>query len=188
MTRLFAVVYQGDDEHAPVYGAGVLSFELKDTASLVSSIEITNAKTLKQRIAAYLTFISFVFAPLREEYLKNLRVDYQTEYENLVLSGVLNGRDGARDFFLVSGVHEKGFPWGDDESFWDVLLAVGDGNGGYVKYGITDHALEGLRLDVEHGSYRYRGPIFALGSGFVTSFSQMRAGAASGPVRGRLRD
>ena len=177
MTRLFAVVYQGDDEHAPVYGAGVLYFALKDTASLVSSIEITNAKTLKQRIAAYLTFMSFVVAPLREEYLKNLRVDYQTEYENLVLSGVLNGRDGAREFFLVSGVHEKGFPWGDDESFWDVLLAVGDGNGGYVKYGITDHALEGLRLDVEHGSYRYRGPIFALDSGFAASFSQMRAGA-----------
>lgn len=177
MTRLFTIVYQGDDERGAVYGAGVLRFELKDVASLVSSIELSNAQSLKQRVAAYLTFVSFVFAPLREEYLRNLRIDYQTEYENLVLSGVLNGRHGPREFFLVSGVHEKGFPWGDEESFWDVLLAVSDGNGGYARYGITDHALEGLRLDVENGTYRYRGPIFALDGDFAASFSQMRAGA-----------
>ena len=177
MPRLFTVVYRGDDERGPVYGAGVLRFELKDVPSLVSSIEISNAKSLKQRVAAYLAFVSFVFAPLREEYLKSLRIDYQTEYENLVLCGVLNGCQGPREFFLVSGLHEKGFPWGDGESFWDVLLAVSDGNGGYAKYGITDHALEGLRLDVENGKYRYSGPIFALDCGFAASFSQMRDGA-----------
>lgn len=178
MTCLFTVVYQGDDERAPVYGAGILRFKLKDVQSLLSSMEVINAKSLKQKIAAYLAFMSFVCAPLREEYLKNLRIDYETEYENLVLSGKLNGPDGQRNFFLVSGVHEKGFPWGDDESFWDVILAVGDDNGGYLKFGITDHALKGLHLDVENGKYLYSGDIFALKSGFAASFSQMRKGAS----------
>lgn len=177
MTRLFTIIYQGDNEQAPIYGAGELRFQLKDAPSLVSSIKVINPKSLKQRVAAYLAFASFVCAPLREEYLKNLRVTYETEYENLVLSGVLNSPEGPRDFFLVSGVHEKGFPWGDSESFWDVILAVGDGNAGYRRYGITDHALEGLELDVEHGKYHYSGAIFELEGDYAASFSQMRDGA-----------
>ena len=178
MTRLFTIVYQGDNEHAPIYGAGELRFRLEDVPSLLMSIEIVDPKSLKQRVVAYMAFVSFVCAPLREEYLKNLRVTYETEYENLVLSGVLNGPDGPRDFFLVSGVHEKGFPWGDGGSFWDVILAIGDGSGGYLRYGITDHALEGLKLDVEHGKYRYSGTVFALEGNYAASFSQMRAGAS----------
>ncbi|MHC4557931.1 MAG: DUF362 domain-containing protein [Planctomycetota bacterium] len=178
MTRLFTIVYQGDNEQAPIYGAGELRFQLEDVPSLLASIEVIDPKSLKQRFMAYLAFISFVCAPLRDEYLKNLRVTYETEYENLVLSGVLNGPDGPRDFFLVSGVHEKGFPWGDGESFWDVILAIGDGSGGYLRYGITDHALEGLKLDVEHGKYRYSGTLFTLEGNYAASFSQMRAGAS----------
>ncbi|UCG57412.1 MAG: DUF362 domain-containing protein, partial [Phycisphaerales bacterium] len=177
MTQLFTIIYKGDNEQAPIYGAGLLRFLLRDAASLAASIKVVNPKSLKQRVMAYLAFVSFVCAPLREEYLKNLRVTYETEYENLVLSGVLNGPDGPRDFFLVSGVHEKGFPWGDGGSFWDVILAVGDGNGGYVRYGITDHALKGLKLDVENGRYRYRGALFALEGNYAASSSEMRAGA-----------
>lgn len=173
MTRLFTIIYKGDNEQAPIYGAGELRFDLKDVPSLVSSIHVVNPKSLKQRIMAHLAFISFVCAPLREEYLKNLRINYETEYENLVLSGVVDGPEGPRDFFLVSGVHEKGFPWGDSESFWDVILAVADGRGGFRRYGITDRALEGLDLDVEHGTYRYDGPLFALDDDYAASFSQM---------------
>ena len=178
MTRLFTVIYKGNNEQAPIYGSGELRFDLKNAPSLLASIEVVEPKSLKQRIMAYLAFVSFVFAPLREEYLKNLRVTYETEYENLVLSGVLNGSDGPRDFFLVSGVHEKGFPWGDDESFWDVILAISNGSGGYLRYGITDHALEGLKLDVEHGKYSYSGTLFALEGNYAASFSQMRHGAS----------
>ncbi len=177
MTRLFTVIYKGENEHAPIYGAGELRFDLKDVPSLLASIEVVDPKSLKQRVMAYLAFVSFVCAPLREEYLKNLRIEHETEYDNLVLSGVLNGPDGPRDFFLVSGVHEKGFPWGDGESFWDVILAVADGNGGYRRYGVTDRALEGLELDVEHGTYRYSGTLFALDGDYAASFSRMRESA-----------
>jgi uncharacterized protein (DUF362 family) len=173
MTRLFTIIYEGDNQQAPICGAGELRFDLKDVPSLLASIEVVDPKSLKQRVMAYLAFVSFVCAPLREEYLKNLRIDHETEYDNLVLSGVLNGPDGPRDFFLVSGVHEKGFPWGDGESFSDVILAVADGDGGYRRYGITDRALEGLELDVEHGMYRYSGAIFALDGNYAACFSQM---------------
>ena len=35
--------------------------------------------------------------------------------------------------------NDKGFPWGDGEIFWDVLLVIGD-----TRYAITDRVLEGL--------------------------------------------
>ena len=178
MTRLFTIIYKGNDEHAPVYGAGLLRFHFEDLPSMLASMDVVDPKSLKQEFMAYLAFASFVCAPLREEYLKNLRIQHETEYDNLVLSGVLKCPDGDRDFFLVSGVHEKGFPWGDGESFWDVILAIADGNGGYVRYGITERALEGLKLDVENGTYRYSGALFALDGKYSASFSQMRKGAS----------
>ena len=173
MTRLFTIIYEGDNEQAPIYGAGELYFDLKDVPSLLASMEVVDPRSLKQTVTAYLAFVSFFLAPLRSEYLKNLRIEHETEYDNLVLCGVLDGPAGPRDFFLVSGVHEKGFPWGDGESFSDVILAIADG-GGYRRYGVTDRALEGLKLDVEHGKYRYRGPLFAIDGDYSASFWQMR--------------
>ena len=89
-------------------------------------------------------------------------------------------QDGAeKEFFLVSGKHDKGFPWGDDEIFWDVLLVIGDASGGYRKYCMSDRVLPGMELNVQEGSYRYQGPIFALPEGYATSFSHMRNKDAS---------
>ena len=177
MTRLFTTIYRGEDEKAPVYGAGVLYFKLKDAPSLLASMKVVGAASVWQKVAAYSAFSSFAYGALRDEYLKDLRLLYNTQYENLVLSGVLRGEDGPKPFFLVSGVHDKGFPWGDGETFWDVMLAIEDGNGGYRKYCITDRVLEGLYLDVERGTYRYRGPLFKLERGYGASFSEMRSGA-----------
>ena len=175
MTRLFTTIYRGEDEKAPVYGAGVLYFKLKDAPSLLASMKVVGAASVWQKVAAYSAFSSFAYGALRDEYLKDLRFLYNTQYENLVLSGVLRGEDGPKSFFLVSGVHDKGFPWGDGETFWDVMLAIEDGNGGYTKYCISDRVLEGLYLDVERGTYRYRGPLFKLERGYGASFSEMRA-------------
>lgn len=177
MTRLFTTLYRGDDDQAPVYGAGELYFKLLDAPSMMASMKVVGAASIWQEVAAYTAFASFAYGALRDEYLKDVRLFYDTQYENLVLSGVLQGEDGPRPFFLVSGVHDKGFPWGDGETFWDVMLAIEDGNGGYTKYCITDRVLEGLQLDVERGTYRYRGPLFALDTGHSASFSEMRSGA-----------
>jgi len=177
MTRLFTTIYRGEDDQAPIYGAGILSFKLMDAPSMMASMKVVGAASIWQEVAAYTAFSSFAYGALRDEYLKDIRLFYDTQYENLVLSGMLQGEDGPKPFFLVSGVHDKGFPWGDGETFWDVMLAIDDGNGGYTKYCITDRVLEGLHLDVERGTYRYHGPIFALEDGYSASFSEMRSGS-----------
>jgi uncharacterized protein (DUF362 family) len=177
MTRLFTIIYRGEDEQAPMYGAGILSFKLMDAPSMMASMKVVGAASIWQEVAAYTAFSSFAYGALRDEYLKDVRLFYDTQYENLVLSGMLQGENGPKPFFLVSGVHDKGFPWGDGETFWDVMLAIGDGNGGYARYCITERVLGGLQLDVERGTYRYRGPIFALETGYSASFSEMRSGA-----------
>jgi uncharacterized protein (DUF362 family) len=177
MTRLFTIIYRGEDEQTPVYGAGILSFKLMDAPSMMASMKVVGAASIWQEVAAYTAFSSFAYGALRDEYLKDVRLFYDTQYENLVLSGMLQGEDGPKSFFLVSGVHDKGFPWGDGETFWDVMLAIEDGKGDYQRYCITDRVLEGLHLDVERGTYRYRGPLFALDDGYSVSFSEMRSGA-----------
>jgi len=180
MTTLFTTVRCGEDEHAPLYGAGELRFNLADAPALSASIEVEGASAWWQTVSAKLAFASFAFGALRDEYLKDVRLLYDARYENLVLSGCVQRGDGTDvPFFLVSGVHDRGFPWGDGELFWDVLLVVGDGQGGYKRYCITDRVLEGLEVDVPRGVYRYRGQIFALVDGCSTSFSEMRVGAVN---------
>ena len=179
MTTLFTILYRGPDEQAPVYAAGVLTFDLKNAPALVASMKVDGTNSLLQKAAAYTAFASFAYGALRDEYLQGVRLLYDTRYENLVLSGRMRRADGAEvPFFLGSGVHERGFPWGDGELFSDVLLVVGDGKGGFQRFCITDRTLEGLFLDISGGVYRYHGPLFAITDGYSTSFSRMRAGAS----------
>ena len=158
---MFTLVYRGEDEHCPVYGAGELYFPLVGAPALIGSMTIEGTTSLWRKAAALTAFTSFAYGALREEYLKDVRLFYDTQYENLILAGALQPSDGAEaSFFFVSGVHERGFPWGDTGIFWDVLLVIGNGKGGYERYGVTDLVLEGLELDVAKGTYRYRGPLF----------------------------
>ena len=163
MTCLFTTVYSGADETAPVYGRGELRFRMADLPAMLASMTVTGAAGWSQELAARVAFASFAWGQLRDEYLNKIRLFYDTRYENLAASGRLRSASGDAPFFLVSGVHDKGFPWGDGELFWDVLLAIGDGRGGYRRYAITDRVLSGLRLDIREGTYRYTGPLFALG-------------------------
>jgi uncharacterized protein (DUF362 family) len=175
MTTLFTIVYRGEDEHSPVYGAGELYFSLSDAPALIASMKVEGTTSWWKKAAALTAFTSFAYGVLRDEYLRGVRLFYDTQYENLALAGSLQASGGIEvPFFFVSGVHERGFPWGDTGIFWDVLLAVGDGKGGYDRYCITDLVLEGLELDVPQGTYRYRGPLFKLTEGYSASFSQMR--------------
>jgi uncharacterized protein (DUF362 family) len=168
MTWLFTTVYRGDSAGAPIYGAGILTFKIRDLPSMVASMKVTHPSSWAQKLAGYKAFALFVFRNLEKEYMTGLDVFYETNYENLVLSGNL--------FFLVSGVHEKGFPWGDGESFSDVLLAIDDGAGGFRRYAITARSLEGLQLNIEEGVFRYQGTIFELVGTNSASFHEMRTG------------
>lgn len=176
LTTLFTVIHKGETKSAPVIAAGLLHFDLKDAPALVASMKVVGPCTTWQKVAAYAAFASFAWGVMRDEYLADVRLLYDTHYENLVLSGHLldAARPGEQPFFFVAGVHERGFPWGDSGIFWDVLLLVGDGKGGFDRYCITDHALQGLHLDIATGSCHYRGPLFRLPTGTTTSFSSMR--------------
>ena len=178
MTTLFTTLYRGPDEQSPVYAAGVLTFDLKKAPALLASMKVEGTNSLLRKVAAYTAFASFAYGALRDEYLQGVRLLYDTRYENLVLSGRMRRADGAEvPFFLGSGVHERGFPWGDGELFSDVLLVVGDGKGGFQRFCISDRTLEGLVLDISGGVYRYHGTLFAITDGYSTSFSRMRSGA-----------
>jgi uncharacterized protein (DUF362 family) len=177
MTTLFTTVYAGPDDSAPVYGAGQLYFDMKDAPALLASLNVKGTWWLHRKIQAKTAFMSFAWGAVRQEYLRDVNPLYDTEYENLVLSGKVSQNGKSQNFFLVSGIHDKDFPWGDGEIFWDVLLVIGKGPKGYRKFCITDRVLEGLELNVKEGTYRYKGPIFELIDGSSASFSEMRKGS-----------
>ncbi|MFP3868716.1 MAG: DUF362 domain-containing protein [Desulfobacteraceae bacterium] len=174
MTTLFTELYEGEDENAPRYGAGQVFFYLKDAPALIYSMRVTGTARLPRKIQAWLAFMSFAWGVIRQEYFRRGNPLYDTEYENLVLSGKVAQNGQTQDFFLVSGIHDKDFPWGDGEIFWDVLLVIGERATGYQRYAITDRVLKGLQLNVKKGIYHYQGPIYELTEGYATSFSQIR--------------
>ncbi len=174
MTTLYTRVHRGEDESAPVFGAGILRFHMRDALGLVASMRPEGTSGWLQDIAARTAFTSFLWGEIREEYLRPVSPLYTTGYDNLVLAGRM--KDGGR-FFFISGAHDTGFPWGDGELFWDVLLAVETAEGHWERYCVTDRVLEGLHLDLAAGTYRYRGPLYAIVDGRAASFQQMRGGA-----------
>jgi uncharacterized protein (DUF362 family) len=184
ITTLFTMVYVGPDEHAPLYGSGQLFFALNDAPALLNSMEVTGVQWWEvwkwhKKVQGKAAFLDFAWGEIKKTYLSDVDPLYETQYENLVLSGKVGQNGAEQEFFLVSGKHDKGFPWGDDEIFWDVLLVIGDSAGGYQKYCMSDRALPGMALNVVAGSYRYQGPIFALPQGYETRFSHMRNKDAS---------
>jgi len=176
MTTLFTTLYAGPDDTAPVYGAGQLFFDMKDAPALLASLSVKGTWWLHRKIQARTAFMSFAWGAVRQEYLRDVNPLYDTEYENLVLSGQVSENGKLERFFFVSGIHDKDFPWGDGEIFWDALLVVGNSPNAFRKYCITDRVLEGLQLNVKEGTYRYKGPIFELTGGSKASFSDMRKG------------
>jgi uncharacterized protein (DUF362 family) len=182
MTCLYTKVHSGEDESAPVFGSGELRFNMTDLPAMLASMKVEGARGWSQELTARIVFASFVWGQVRDEYLDKVRLSYDTRYENLVVAGRLRNSSGEAPFFLVSGVHDKGFPWGDGELFSDVLLAIGDGQGGYRRYAITDRMLAGLRLDIAEGTYSYSGRLFALGDAWSTSFTEMKKGAPRLPA------
>jgi uncharacterized protein (DUF362 family) len=181
MTHLFTTVHLGPDDQAPVWGRGILVFPLKDAPALVASMRITRTGNPLKQAAGLIAFTSFAYGTLRDVYLSGARLTYDTRYDNLVLAGRARDLGGAeRPFFLVSGCHDVGFPWGDGEAFWDLLLVVGDGAGGWTRYAFADRVLTGLRLEIEDGVLRYSGPLHRLTEGYASSFSAMRSAALPG--------
>lgn len=176
MTTLHLKVHKGSDGNAPVYGAGQLFFNLTDLPGMLASMQVTNTNSLYKKIQARIAFASFAWGNIRQVYLNDFNPLYDTEYENLVLSGTMEFEGETKPFFFVSGVHDKDFPWGDGELFWDVLLVIGDEQSGYRRFCASDRILEGLSISVSDGEYRYQGEIFEILDGYSASHIHMREG------------
>ena len=168
-------IYKGEDDSAPIYAAGIMVFNLSDLPKFISSMRTEGDFPVWKKLAAKAAFASFYYGVMRDEYLDDFRAVYDTRYDNFVLSGMADVAGEERQFFLVSGKHDRGFPWGDGEIFWDVLLVYRDGND-WKRLCITRRVLDELEIDFETGRYYYKGPLFVIKNGYQTSFSEIANG------------
>jgi uncharacterized protein (DUF362 family) len=181
MTRLFTRIYHGRRVGETPIASGILTFRVLDFPSMLASFEVTNTLSPITKLRTISAFVKFCYGEIRETYLPGLA--YSTRYENLVLRGKINSKEGGpRNFFLFSGIHDKDFPWGDDEVFWDIALMIKKDDGSWERYVLTDRRIENLKLDVEKGVYQYQGPIYRL----VEGYSVSKADLERSPVPGHL--
>jgi uncharacterized protein (DUF362 family) len=182
MTRLFTRIYKGRQIKGVPIGSGILTFRLLDFPSMLASFEVTNTLSPITKLRTISAFVRFCYGEIRDTYLPS--PFYNTRYENLVLKGKIEPKEGdLHDFFFFSGIHDKDFPWGDGEIFWDIALIIQNGDGGWERYVLTDRRIENLRLDVEKGVYQYEGPIYRL----VEGYSVAKAELEKSPLPGHLR-
>ncbi|HHT9151962.1 MAG TPA: DUF362 domain-containing protein [Candidatus Hypogeohydataceae bacterium YC40] len=187
LTTLFVRIYQGKDATGKLYGSGVMYFRITDLASVLNmlkSSEVFGASNPLEEYTTRIKFASFFVAETLKTYTPGPRFLYTTRYENLVLSGNLNkeavksaegvGEEETREFFFFSGEHDKGFPWGDEETMSDIALLISDGKGSYQRFGITRQALKGLDVDLENNNYTYTGELYQITQGNSVSFSEIK--------------
>jgi uncharacterized protein (DUF362 family) len=182
MTRLFTRLYHGRQVSGAPIGSGILTFRLLDLPSMVASLQVTNTLSPITKLRTISAFVKFCYGEVRETYLPGPL--YRTRYENLVLRGKINSKErGPRNFFFFSGIHDKDFPWGDDEVFWDVALIIENSDGSWERYVLTDRRIENLKLDVEKGVYQYEGPIYRLVEGYSVSKADLERSTVPGHLR-----
>ncbi len=170
-TTLFTVIRKREGEN-PIVAAGIIHYHVEDFPAMVLSIRVPGDDTFLNRMRLTSRFFSFVNKEL-SEYTHRIKPTYRGEYSNLVIAGRLASEEGAREFFFFSGVHDKGFPWGDNVGFSDIGLAIRDGNG-WLRFAVTAHALESLALRLGEGTLSFEGELFQLLEGNHVSFSELR--------------
>ena len=184
MTRLFTRLYRGRRKDGTLAGSGVLYFNMLDLPSMLSSFEVTNTLSPITKLRTVSEFVKFCFGEIRETYLPG--PFYKTHYENLVLRGKLLSEGGGHSsFFFFSGIHDKDFPWGDGEMFWDIALIIQKEDGSWERYVLTDRLIENLKLDVEKGVYQYEGPLYQLMEGYAVSKSDLEKSPLPNHLRKR---
>lgn len=173
MTTLFSRIYKGPLEQGNIWGSGILRFHVNDLPIMIFSMEATGTTGLGQSLKTKAQFFSFVYGSLRQTYLTKLSLFYWTGYENLVLEGTMHSPLGEKAaFFLVSGIHQKDFPWGDGGGFSDILLYI-KCEGDVHRYALSKWRIENLKLNVRQGRYGYQGEVFEILEGNHISVREM---------------
>ncbi len=173
LTTLYSRIYRGDPAEGLLWGSGIVKFKLTDLPSMLKTFKVTGTDNFCQIMLTKGKFLSLVYGRLRKEYMRKLTAFYWTGYENLVLRGSILSSDGAEgEFFLISGIHDKDFPWGDGYAFWDILLFINI-NGVIRKFALSKWRIPGLLLRVEDGTYQFDGDIFEVLRGETLFITQM---------------
>jgi len=184
MTRLFTRIYKGKQVEGAPIGSGILIFHLLSFPSMLASFEVTNTLSPITKIRTISAFVKFCYGEISDTYLQT--PVYNTRYENLVLRGKVMPNGGSlRNFFFFSGIHDKDFPWGDDEIFWDIALIIQRGDGSWERYVLTDRIIEKLELDIEKGVYQYEGPLYQVVEGYSAAKSEMERSSLPDHLRQR---
>ena len=176
MTTLFTTIYVGDNDRGAVFGAGQLFFKLATTPEFLWSLDVTGETWFGQAMAAKVAFLSFAYGNVRDAYLGDINPLYDASYQNLVLAGRVHDTSGdEHPLFLVSGIHTPGFPWGDGETFCDLLMILGDPDDSPKRYAISARHIAKQVVDIQGGKLEYDGPVFDVSDHQVVSFSEMNA-------------
>lgn len=175
LTSLYTRLYKGEAKLENLWGAGILRFKVSTLPAMMASFEVIPAQPLWMKTRILSKFFSFCYGEVQETYLNKLVSVFYADYENLFLTGKIKNKDGVEyDFFLFSGIHDKGFPWGDEESFWDIGLVIQRDKGECLKLSLTDRVIDELHLDVEKGDCHYAGPLFLLKEGSELFRSELK--------------
>lgn len=154
----------------------LLSMLLPGSESLLGVISA--AAHLKDRLITIVRFFLFVSREASQEYLKNIIPSiYEAEYRNWVCKGTCEREGVQLEFFLFSGIHPKGFPWGGDTGFSDIGLIIREGSGDVRRFALSDRTVANLELDFNtstQGRYNYDGDMFEVTKGYQLSFADMR--------------
>ena len=170
-TTLYATISRADDADKTVVAQGIIHYHVEDFPDMVLSIRTPKDDTIANRVRMADKFFAFVSKEI-SEYFQEVNPFYVAEYSNLVCKGISKADGKDIEFFLFSGVHDKGFPWGDNVGFSDIGLVLREGDT-WRRFALTEHAIGTLKLRLSEGIYQYEGPVYELTGGYQTSFKEM---------------
>lgn len=170
-TTLYATVSEIVDTSLTETAKGIIHYHIEDFPEMLSSIRAPENDTVINRIMIGTRFFRFVAKEIGE-YFKEFNPFYEAEYTNFVCRGAVSSNGADTEFFFFSGAHDKGFPWGDNVSFWDIGLIIRQGDE-WKRFVLTERSIETMKLRLSEGLYEYQGPLFELNSGYQISFSEM---------------
>jgi uncharacterized protein (DUF362 family) len=172
-TTLFAEITKLDGNGSDVVARGIIHYHIEDFPAMLASIRTPGDDRLLNRLNMTRKFFDFVNKEIGE-YFRTVNPFYTATYRNLVCHGVAEAGGKEVEFFMFSGSHDKGFPWGDTVSFADVALVLRDGDT-WKRFALTDESLDILDLKVTtaEGTYSYGGPIYEITDGNQVSFTEI---------------
>jgi uncharacterized protein (DUF362 family) len=170
-TTLFATISTVREGEKKEFAKGIIHYHVEDFPQMLLSVRTPKDNSLLNRLRMTREFFDFVFKEIRS-YFDEVNLFYKVEYYNVVFRGILTADGKDHEFFFFSGVHDKGFPWGDNIGFWDIALVLKEGDS-WRRFALTKHAIENLEYDFPHGKYHHRGPVYEILRGHQVSFSDM---------------